>query len=136
MARRPASPFSLPHTFLVILISFQFSRSDGPWLAESVFARDINYLSLPYLSHPMKLFYLCAITYGKMYFLIHFTPFRMREGTPAGKIPLGSPRCRWEDNIRMDHKELSINTKNWVDSAQGRDYWRTLVNTALNLRIS
>ena len=46
-----------------------------------------------------------------MYFLIHFTPFRMREGTPAGKIPLGSPRCRWEDNIIMDLTEIGINMR-------------------------
>ena len=42
---------------------------------------------------------------------------------------------RWEDNIRMDIKEIGINTRNWVDSAQGRDYWRALENAALNLRI-
>ena len=42
---------------------------------------------------------------------------------------------RWENNIRMDSKEIGINTKNYVDSAQGRDYWRVLVNTALNLRV-
>ena len=46
------------------------------------------------------------------------------------------PRRRWEDNIRMDLKEIGINTRNWVDSAQGKDYWRALVNTASNLRIS
>ena len=41
---------------------------------------------------------------------------------------------RWADNIRMDLKEIGINTRNWVDSAQDGDYWRTLVNAALNLR--
>ena len=45
----------------------------------------------------------------------------MVTGTPAGKRPLGRPRCRWEDNIRMDLKEIGINTRNWVDSAQDRD---------------
>ena len=49
------------------------------------------------------------------------------------KIPLGRPRHRWEDNIRMDRKEIGINTRNWVDSALDRDYWRVLVNTLLNL---
>jgi hypothetical protein len=38
--------------------------------------------------------------------------------TPAGKRPLGKPRRRWEDNIRMDLKEIDINTRNWVDSSQ------------------
>ena len=57
-------------------------------------------------------------------------------GYTSGKGPLGMPRRRWEDNIRMDLKEIGINTRNWVDSAQGRDYWRALVNAALNLRVS
>ena len=48
---------------------------------------------------------------------------------------LGKPRCRWEVNIRMDLKEIAINTKNWVDSAQDKDYWRTLVNAALKPRV-
>ena len=43
--------------------------------------------------------------------------FKIIAGTPAGKRPLGRPRCRWEDNIRMDPKEIGINTKNWVFSA-------------------
>ena len=60
----------------------------------------------------------------------------MLTGTPAGKRPLRRPRRRWEDNIRMDLKEMGINTRNWVDSAQDRDYWRALVNAALNLRFS
>ena len=45
------------------------------------------------------------------------------------------PRHRWEDNIRMDHKEMGINTRNWVDSAKDMDYWRVLVNAALYLRV-
>ena len=53
---------------------------------------------------------------------------------PTGKRPLGRPRSRWEDNIRMDLKERCINMKNWVE-AQDRDYWRAHVNAALNLRI-
>ena len=54
-------------------------------------------------------------------------------GKPTGKRPLGMPRHRWEDNIRMDLKEICINASNWVDSAQDRVYWRTLVNATLNL---
>ena len=70
---------------------------------------------------------------------------RMEEGRSAFKIltamytywkrRLGRPRHRWEDNIRMDLKEIGINTRNWVDSAQDRYYWRALVNAALNLRV-
>ena len=59
--------------------------------------------------------------------------FKILTGTPTGKRSLGRPRCRWEDCIRFDLKEIGINTRDWVDSAQDRDYWRALVNLALNL---
>ena len=61
--------------------------------------------------------------------------FKILTGIPTGKIPFGRPRCRWEDNIRMDLKEIGIDTRNWVDSAQDKDYWRVLVNALLNLRV-
>ena len=51
---------------------------------------------------------------------------RMEEGKPTGKRPLGSPGRRWENNIRKDLKEIGINTGNWVDFTQDRDYWRPL----------
>ena len=56
-------------------------------------------------------------------------------GTPAGKGPLERPRHRWEDNIRMDLKEIGINTRNWVDLSQDRDYLRALMNAALHRRV-
>ena len=59
----------------------------------------------------------------------------MLIGTPTGKKPLGRPKHRWEDNIRKNVKEIGINTRNWVNSAQDMDYWRDLVNAALNLRV-
>ena len=43
-----------------------------------------------------------------------------------GKRPLGSPKCSWDDTIRINLKEISISRKNWVDSAQVRDYWEPL----------
>ena len=52
-----------------------------------------------------------------------------------GKRPVGSPRSRWEDKIITDLKEIGINTRNWIDSAQDRDYWRALVNVVLNLQV-
>ena len=61
--------------------------------------------------------------------------FKIWTGTPAGKRPLGRLRHRWEENIRMDLKGICINMRNWVDSAQDVDYWRALVNAALNLWI-
>ena len=65
---------------------------------------------------------------------------RMEEGRSAfkivtGNIPLGRPRRRWEDNIRMYLGEIGINTGYFVDSVQDRDYWRVLVNAALNFRV-
>jgi len=51
--------------------------------------------------------------------------FKILTGKPTGRRPLGRLRRRWEDNI-MDLKEIGINTRNWVDSAQDRDYWRAL----------
>ena len=50
--------------------------------------------------------------------------FKILTGTHTGKRPLQMPRRRWEDNIRMNLKEISINTRNWVHSSQDRDYWR------------
>ena len=62
--------------------------------------------------------------------------FKILTGTPTGKRPLGRPRHRWEDSIRIDLKEIGINTKNWVHSAQIRDYWRALVTAVLNFQVS
>ena len=60
--------------------------------------------------------------------------FKILTGKPTGKISLGRPRRRWEDNnIRMDLEETGINAGKWVDLAQDSDYWRALVNAALNL---
>ena len=61
--------------------------------------------------------------------------FKILTGKPTEKRPLGRPRLRWKGNIRMDLKEIGVNTRSWVDSAQDRDYWRSLVNAALNLRV-
>ena len=61
--------------------------------------------------------------------------FKMLTDKPTGNIPLGRPRCRWEDNIRMDLEEIGINAGKWVDSTQDKNYWGALVNAALNLRV-
>ena len=53
---------------------------------------------------------------------------KILAGKPTGKRPLQRPRHRWEDNIRMDLREIGINMRNWVDLTQDRDYWRSLVN--------
>ena len=61
--------------------------------------------------------------------------FKTLTDKPTEKTPLGRPRRRWEDNIRMDLEGIGINAGNWVDSAQDRNYWSALVNAALNLRV-
>ena len=64
------------------------------------------------------------------------SPFKIITDKPSEKRPLGRSRRRWEENIRVDLKEMGINTRNWVDSNQDSDYWRTLVNMALNFWVS
>ena len=59
----------------------------------------------------------------------------MLTGKPTGKRPLGRPRHRQKGNMRMGLKEIGVNTRNWVDLVQDRDYWRAPVNMALNLRV-
>ena len=61
--------------------------------------------------------------------------FKILTSKPTGKRLLWSPRRKSEDNIRMDLEEMGINAGDWVDSAQDRNYWRALVNAALNLRV-
>ena len=56
-------------------------------------------------------------------------------GKPEGKIPLGRPRRRWEDNIKMDLQEVGGSCGDWMELAQDRDRLRTLVNTVMNLRV-
>jgi hypothetical protein len=61
--------------------------------------------------------------------------YRMLVGKPEGKRPLGRPRCRWEDNIKMDLQEVGGGRVDWMEVAQDRDRWRTLVGTVRNFRV-
>jgi hypothetical protein len=54
---------------------------------------------------------------------------------PEGRRPLGRPRRRWEDNIKMDLREVGWGGADWIDLAQDRDRWRALVYTVMNLRV-
>jgi hypothetical protein len=56
-------------------------------------------------------------------------------GKPEGKRPLGRPRLRWVDNIKMDLREIGWDDIDWIGLAQDRDQWKVLVNTAMNLRV-
>jgi hypothetical protein len=60
---------------------------------------------------------------------------RVLVGRPKGKRPLGRPRRRWEDNIKMDLQEIVGGHGDWMELAQDRDRWRTLVGTVRNLRV-
>jgi hypothetical protein len=61
--------------------------------------------------------------------------YRILVGKPDGKRPLGKPRRRWEDNIRMDLREIGWGGMDWINLAQDRDEWRASVNTVMNLRV-
>jgi hypothetical protein len=63
------------------------------------------------------------------------TAYRILVGKPEGKRPLGRPRRSWEDNIRMDLREIGWGGMDWIDLAQDRDQWRVLVNMVMNLRV-
>ena len=56
-------------------------------------------------------------------------------GKLKGKRPLGRPRRRWEDNIKMDLKGVECGGIDWIDLAQNKDRWRTLVNAVMDLRV-
>jgi hypothetical protein len=57
-------------------------------------------------------------------------------GKPGGKRLPGRPRRRWDDNIKMDLREIGLDIMEWIHLAQDRDRWRALVNTVMNLRVS
>jgi hypothetical protein len=61
--------------------------------------------------------------------------YRVLVGRPEGKRPLGRPRRRWEDNIKMDLREIGIDEANWIQLAQDRVQWRACVNTVMNLLV-
>ena len=61
--------------------------------------------------------------------------YRVLVGKPEGKRPLGRPRRRWVDNIRMDLQEVGCEYLNWIGLAQDRDRWRTLVSAVMNFRV-
>ena len=60
---------------------------------------------------------------------------RVLVGKPEGKMPLGRPRRRWEDNIKMDLQEFGGGRGDWMELAQDRDGWRALVDTVRNFRV-
>ena len=61
--------------------------------------------------------------------------YRALVGKPQGRIPFGRPRCRWEDNIRMDLQEMVCGTMDWIELFRDRDRWWALVNAIMGLRL-
>jgi hypothetical protein len=61
--------------------------------------------------------------------------YRILVGKPEGKRPLGRPRRRWIDNIKMDLLQIGLSVVDWIDPAQDRYRWRALVNAVMNLRV-
>jgi len=61
--------------------------------------------------------------------------YRVLVGKPEGKRPLGRPRRRWEDNIKMDLQKVGAGSGDWMKLAQDRDRWRALVSMVMNLRV-
>jgi hypothetical protein len=61
--------------------------------------------------------------------------YRVLVGKREGKIPLGRPRRRWEDGIKMDLREMGWGGVEWIQLAEVRDRWRAVVNAVMNLRV-
>ena len=61
--------------------------------------------------------------------------YRVLVGKPEGKRPLGRPRHRWEDNIKMDLREVGCDLGEWLDLAEDRGQWRAYVRAVMNLRV-
>ena len=61
--------------------------------------------------------------------------YRVLVGKPESKRPLGKPRHRWEDNIKMDLREVGCDSRDWIDLAEDRDHWWAYVRVVMNLRV-
>jgi hypothetical protein len=67
---------------------------------------------------------------------LFYLVYRVLVGKQEGKSPLGRPRLRWENNIKMEPQEVGYGGMDWIDVAQDRDRWRALVDAVMNLRVA
>jgi hypothetical protein len=70
-----------------------------------------------------------------LYILLKRNAYRILVGKPEGKRPLGRPRRKWEDNIKIDLREIGWGGMDWIELSQDRDQWRDLVNTVMKLYV-
>jgi hypothetical protein len=77
-----------------------------------------------------KVLYIFAFNYYE-----NVNVYRLLVGKPEGKRPLGRPRRKWIDNIKMDLLEIRLNVVDWIGLSQDRYSWRALVNSVMNLRV-
>jgi hypothetical protein len=75
------------------------------------------------------------LSYLKRTFIYLFIVYRLLVGKPEGKRPLGRPKRRWIDNIKMDLLQIGLNVVDWIGLAQDRHRWRALVNSVMNLQV-
>jgi hypothetical protein len=61
--------------------------------------------------------------------------YKVLVGKPEGKRPLGRPRSRWEDEVRMDLREIGLGGVDWIRLVQDRDRWRAVMSAVMNLRV-
>jgi hypothetical protein len=69
-------------------------------------------------------------------YMVFLANLCVRLLSPEGKRPLGRPRCRWEDNIKMDFQEVGGVGGEWMERAQDRDRWQALVSTVMKFRVT
>jgi hypothetical protein len=68
-------------------------------------------------------------------FIGYIRRYRILVGKPEGKRPVGRPRRKWVDDIKMNLREIGWDGMDWIELAQDRDQWRALVSTVMNLRV-
>jgi hypothetical protein len=93
------------------------------FLLASLYASDFIFICMIYCSRA------CSTNGGKR------NAYRILVGKPEGRRPLGRPRRRWVDNIKMDLRHVEWDGIDWIDLTQDRDQWRALVNTVMNLQV-